>query len=156
MRHGSTKVCKPVRVGISHATRACMRGKLNNVSNHPQTAPSCQAINLPSPPVPPLPGRYSLAPFSTRYWAMSWCPSKQAARSGVEWVRVVAFTLTPRSTSSCTTAQWPAAAAHHSGGAPSIVSPSNITAERRRGELVFVERSGHCRAGRGKLEGTKG
>ena len=67
------------------------------------------------------------APCWTRYCTISKWPSKQAARSGVEFVFVVELTLAPRSVSSLTISRCPAAAAHHSGGAPSIVSPSNVT-----------------------------
>jgi len=63
---------------------------------------------------------------------MSKWPSKQAARKGVEFVLVMLFTLAPCRTSSLTTASWPAAAAHQSGGAPSIVSPSKTTEKNMR------------------------
>ncbi|KAE9538824.1 hypothetical protein AGLY_005406 [Aphis glycines] len=55
------------------------------------------------------------------------CPSKHAARNGVEFVLVVEFTMASSRINSFTMFRCPAAAAHHSGGAPSIVSPSNIT-----------------------------
>ena len=42
-------------------------------------------------------------------------------------VFVTELTEAPRSTKSFTIWVWPAAAAHHNGGAPSIVSPSNVT-----------------------------
>ena len=42
-------------------------------------------------------------------------------------VFVTELTEAPRSTKSFTICVWPAAAAHHNGGAPSIVSPSNVT-----------------------------
>ena len=67
------------------------------------------------------------APFSTRNCTISKCPSKQAARRGVEFVFVVELTFAPRSTKSLTIWVCPAAAAHHRGGAPSMVSPSNVT-----------------------------
>lgn len=66
---------------------------------------------------------------ATRYLTISKCPSKHAALKGVEFVRVVLFTFAPCDIKSFTMSKWPAAAAHHSGGAPSIVSPSNITVE---------------------------
>lgn len=67
------------------------------------------------------------APFWTRYWTISKCPSKQAALNGVEFVLVVELTLAPLSVSNLTISACPAAAAHHKGGAPSMVSPSNVT-----------------------------
>ena len=67
------------------------------------------------------------APRSTKNWTISKWPSKQAALSGVELVLVVELTLAPLSTRSLTIWVCPAAAAHHNGGAPSIVSPSNVT-----------------------------
>merc|ERR1719461_222808 len=42
-------------------------------------------------------------------------------------VLVVELTLAPLFTSSFTMSRWPAAAAHQRGGAPSMVSPSNVT-----------------------------
>ncbi|KDR11984.1 hypothetical protein L798_13640 [Zootermopsis nevadensis] len=67
------------------------------------------------------------APWSTRNLTISKCPSKHAARSGVELVRVVLLTQASLRTRRRTTGKCPAAAAHHSGGAPSIVSPSKTT-----------------------------
>ena len=67
------------------------------------------------------------APFSTKNCTISKCPSKHAARRGVEFVFVVELTLAPRYTNNLTIVVWPAAAAHHNGGAPSMVSPSNVT-----------------------------
>ena len=82
---------------------------------------------------------------STKYLTISKCPSKQAARRGVEFVFVVELTFAPLFTSRRTISRWPegmwlnaqhhhqkdwdqpAAAAHHSGGAPSMVSPSKVT-----------------------------
>lgn len=58
------------------------------------------------------------------------CPSKQAALRGVEFVLVVLLTLAPYDTSNFTILRCPAAAAHHRGGAPSIVSPSKITVKK--------------------------
>ena len=65
-----------------------------------------------------------------RYLTISKWPSKQAARSGVELVLVVQFTEAPRRIRKRTIGTWPAAAATHNGGAPSIVSPSNVTKNR--------------------------
>jgi hypothetical protein len=67
----------------------------------------------------------------TRYLTMAKWPSKQAALSGVELVLVVALTLAPFVTSNRTMSMFPAAEAHQSGGAPSIVSPSNVTVIRK-------------------------
>lgn len=79
-----------------------------------------------------------LAPSSMRNLTMSKWPSKQAALSGVELVFVVELTLAPRFTRNLTTRKCPAAAAHHNGGAPSIVSPSNPTASTHRLIDLFV------------------
>lgn len=74
---------------------------------------------------------------------MSKWPSKQAALSGVELVFVVELTLAPRFTRNLTTRKCPAAAAHHNGGAPSIVSPSNPTASTQRliDPFAFTDRA---------------
>lgn len=70
------------------------------------------------------------APCMTRYLTISRWPSKQAALRGVEFVRVVLLTLATCDSNNWTMFKWPAAAAHHRGGAPSIVSPSKITEKR--------------------------
>nr|CAD7258404.1 unnamed protein product [Timema shepardi] len=78
-------------------------------------------------------------PWSTRNFTISKCPSKQAARRGVELVRVVLLTHAPWRTKRRTTGKWPAAAAHHNGGAPSIVSPSNTTENKRPSSSYWHE-----------------
>lgn len=67
------------------------------------------------------------APFSIKCLTISKWPSKQAARNGVELVFVELLTLAPNLINNLTIPKCPAAAAHHNGGAPSIVSPSKFT-----------------------------
>merc|ERR1719319_1952000 len=70
---------------------------------------------------------WEFALCSQRNLTMSSLPSKQAARSWVELVRVTWFTSAPAATRSVTILKYPAPAAHQRAVAPSITCPSNLT-----------------------------
>jgi len=62
-------------------------------------------------------------------WTMDAWPSKHAARSGVELVRVVLLTSAPQRIRNLTMSKCPAAAAHHRAGAPSITCTHSQSAK---------------------------
>ena len=69
---------------------------------------------------------------------MGECPSKHAARRGVELVSVVLFTSAPDRIRNFTISKCPAAAAHHRGGAPSITYNTQSSLQYTQPVTVYM------------------